>query len=137
MIVADTSAILALLDADDPHHGALLAAYDEDPDEWTLPWAVLPEIDHLLLRHVSAEAELLFLRDLAEGAFVVEWGVETDLARARAVCERYRDLGLGLVDGVVVAVAERLRARAIATLDLRHFGAIEIEGRPDLLPRNL
>jgi hypothetical protein len=42
-----------------------------------------------------------------------------------------------LVDAVVIATAERLRADAIATLDLRHFGAIKIAGSPRLLPRDL
>jgi hypothetical protein len=38
---------------------------------------------------------------------------------------------------VVIAVAERLGAEAIATLDLRHFAAVEIQGSPRLLPRDL
>jgi predicted nucleic acid-binding protein len=46
-------------------------------------------------------------------------------------------LELGLVDAVVVATAERLKAEAIATLDLRHFGAVAIKGNPRLLPRDL
>jgi hypothetical protein len=46
-------------------------------------------------------------------------------------------LRLGLVDGVVLAVAERLAAAAIATLDLRRFGAVSIKGQPRLLPRDL
>jgi len=46
-------------------------------------------------------------------------------------------LRLGLVDGVVISVAERLEAAAIATLDLRHFGAVEIRGRPALFSRDL
>jgi hypothetical protein len=41
------------------------------------------------------------------------------------------------VDAVVIATATRLEARAIATLDLRHFGAITIPGNPRLLPRDL
>ncbi len=41
-----------------------------------------------------------------------------------------------VVDAVVMAVAERLKARAIATLDLRHFGAVSIQGNPKLLPRH-
>jgi hypothetical protein len=41
------------------------------------------------------------------------------------------------VDGVVVAMAERLGAGAIATLDLRHFGALKIRGAPELYPRDL
>ena len=46
-------------------------------------------------------------------------------------------LSLGLVDGVVMAMAEKLQARAIATLDVRDFGAVELKGRPELWPRDL
>jgi hypothetical protein len=41
------------------------------------------------------------------------------------------------VDSVVIAVAARLRAEAIATLDLRHFGAVRLPGNPKLYPRDL
>jgi hypothetical protein len=47
-----------------------------------------------------------------------------------------RELRLGLVDGIVIAIAERVRARAIVTLDLRHFGAAA-SGRPKLLLRRV
>lgn len=136
MIVADTGAVLALIDADDQHHDALVALYEEDPGAWVLPWAVLPEVDYLLLTHVGADAERAFVRDLATGSYAVEWGEEADLARANELSNRYRGLKLGLVDATVVAVAERLRAGAIATLDLRHFGAVKIQGSPRLLPRD-
>lgn len=136
MIVADTGAILALIDADDRHHATLLRHFEHDP-HWILPWAILPEVDYLLAAHVGVEAEMAFLQDLAEGRYLVESGIPQDLARAHELCARYRDLRLGLVDGIVAAVAERLEAPAIATLDLRHFGAIEIRGRPKLLPRDL
>ena len=137
MIVADTGAILALIDADDRHHQALLDLFDEDPEAWVLPWAVLPEVDYLLLTHVSPKAELAFMRDVADARYAVEWGDDSDLVRARELCDRYRGLRLGLVDGLVMAMAERLRADAIATLDLRHFGAVEMRGTPRLFPRDL
>lgn len=129
--------MLALIDADDHHHSAIRDLYEADPDAWILPWAVLPEVDYLLLAHVSARAEEAFVADLASGLYGVEWGEEADLTRARELCTRYRALRLGLVDGVVVAITERLGAEAIATLDLRHFGALAIRGRPRLLPRDL
>ena len=137
MIVADTGALVALVDADDRHHGPLRRLFEEDPAAWVLPWAVLPEVDYLLVNHVGAEAAAAFLADLAAGAFAVEWGGEDDLERARSLNQRYSDLELGLVDGVVVAVCERLGAEAIATLDLRDFAAIDIAGSPRLLPRDL
>lgn len=136
MIVADTGAVVALVDADDRYHVRMRALFEADPDRWVIPWATLPEVDYLLATHVGAKAAATFLEDLVQGAFSVEWGDAGDLARASALDRKYRSLRMGLVDGVVIAVAERLRAEAIATLDLRHFGAVTIRGRPRLLPRD-
>ena len=136
MILADTSAMVALIDADDRHHDAVRALFEADPASWVVPWAVLPELDYLLGTHVGRKAQDAFLDDLAGGVFAIEWGQPCDLERATALHRRYRALRLGLVDGVILALAERVRARAIATLDVRHFGAVVIRGRPKLLPRD-
>ncbi len=48
MIVADTGAVVALVDADDRYHRPLRTHYERDPDAWVLPWAILPEVDYLL-----------------------------------------------------------------------------------------
>jgi uncharacterized protein len=134
VIVADTSAVVALIDADDRHHDAVRGIFEADPAAWVMPWAVLPEVDYLVRTHVGADAGDAFLLDLAEGSLRVEWGAEGDLRRAAGLGRRYRSLGLGLVDAVVMAVSERLGAEAIATLDRRHFGTVAIRGRPALLP---
>lgn len=137
MIVADTGAVIALVDADDRHHESIRQLFEQNPDEWVLPWAILPEVDYLLATRVGARAQSAFLDDLAAGAFAVEWGDQADVQRANSLCDQYADLKMGLVDGVVIGVAERLEATAIATLDLRHFGVVVIEGRPLLFPRDL
>ena len=137
MILADTGAVVALVDADDRHHRHLKQLFQSDPDLWLLPWAVLAEIDYLLANHLGLRAQEAFLDDLAATRYVVEWGEDSDLARARDLCRRYRSLRLGLVDAVVLAIAERLGVEAIATLDLRHFGAVALRGRPKLFPRDL
>jgi uncharacterized protein len=136
VIVADTSAVLALLDADDAWHDRILALYLETGDRWVLPWAILPEVDYLVARHGGPAPAAAFRSDLAEAAWLVEWGGGEDLAGARRILERYGDLELGLVDAVVMTIAERLGADAIVTLDLRHFGAVRLEGSPRLLPRD-
>jgi predicted nucleic acid-binding protein len=136
VIVADTGAILALLDRGDRHHQAVLELYEDRPDDWLLPWVILPEVDYLTASELGPRAEEAFLADLADGAFAVEHGKHEDIVRAHAIGRKYRALGLGLVDAVVIAVAERLRADAIATLDLRHFGGVKIAGSPRLLPRD-
>jgi len=136
MIVADTGAMIALFDRSDRHHDAVRLLYERDPDAWLLPWAVLPEIDYLVATHLGSRAEDLWLADVSSGAFAVEWGRQEDLEAAERLCRRYKTLRLGLVDAIVIATAERLRADAIATLDLKHFGAVSIKGKPRLLPRD-
>lgn len=136
MIVADSGALIALIDADDRHHAEMVALFEKDPSAWVLPWAILPEVDYLVLKHVGVGAEQAFVRDIANGAYSVEWGDERDIDRANELCAKHAKLELGLVDAVVMAIAERLRARAIATLDVRDFGAVKIVGSPKLLPRD-
>jgi predicted nucleic acid-binding protein len=128
---------VGLIDADDRHHRVLRQAYERNTTAWVLPWAVLPEVDYLLSAHVGHRAEEAFVADLSSGAWRVAWGDEADLARARELCVRYRALRLGLVDAVVMATAERLRASAVATLDVRHFGAVKLRGAPRVFPRDL
>ena len=136
MIVVDTGAMVALVDRNDRDHARLREIYDDDPHAWLLPWAILPEVDYLIGTELGATAQDAWLADLADGAFGIEWGREEDLAAAHRLHARYGALRLGLVDALVIATAERLKADAIATLDLRHFGAVAIKGAPRLLPRD-
>ena len=137
MIVADTGAIIALIDRNDHHHRSLAKLYEQTAAEWMLPWAILPEIDYLLARHVGARAHDAFLEDLAENAFNVAWGEDDHLIAAHRLLHAHRALRMGLVDAIVITTAIRYKARAIATLDLRHFAAIAIPGNPALFPRDL
>lgn len=137
MIVADTSAILALLDRRAQDHAAIRDAYEKRPGEWVLPWAILPELDYLVAARLGTAVATALREDLAGGRFMIEWGSLADLRRAEELNAIYRSLRLGLVDGVVMAVAERLHARAIATVDLRDFGAVSLDGQPQLWPRDL
>jgi uncharacterized protein len=136
MIVVDTGAVIALIDSADRHHQTFRGLFEENGDEWRLPWAILPEVDYLLATHVGARAHEAFLADLSEGAYTVLWGSDADLEDAHRLMRRYRSLRMGLVDAVVMAAAARSRASAIATLDLRHFGAVSLPGSPKLLPRD-
>lgn len=135
MIVADTGAIVALLDRDDAHHEEMRDLYAEDPGAWLLPWAILPEVDYLVARELGSAAQRAWFDDLASGAFEIEWGSAADATAARAIESRHAALSMGLVDAVVMATAERLHAD-IATFDLRHFGAVRLAHAPRLLPRD-
>jgi uncharacterized protein len=138
MIVVDTGVLVALIDRNETHHDSVRALLDSpDAEPWVIPWAVLPEVDYLVARHLGGRAYQLWLDDLADGLYDVHWGTDVDLDRARAILKKHKALNLGLVDAVVMATAEHLGASAIATLDLRHFGAVKLRGSPRLLPRDL
>lgn len=53
----------------------------------------------------------------------------TDIVRALEFDAKFKDLGLGLVDGTVAAVAERRQVYRLLTTDRRHFGAIRVGQR--------
>jgi predicted nucleic acid-binding protein len=137
VIVADTGAVIALMDSDDQHHRTLRDLFETDPNLWVLPWAILPEVDYLASTRLGGAAARAFRADLADGLFNVEWNRGSDLQRAVELDKRYLDLSLGLVDTVVMTIAERLEAQAIVTLDLRDFASVELVGRPELWPRDL
>jgi len=137
MTVADTGAVVALIDRDDRHHRALRKAFESDPGAWILPWAILPEVDHIVASRLGETVARAFRADVASGAYAVEWDGAADIPRALELDTRYADLAFGLVDSVVMAMAERLGAEVIATLDLRDFAAVELKGKPGLWPRDL
>ena len=137
MIVADTSGVLALLDFDSPSHVPVREVFQTHRREWVLPWAILPELDYMVSKKGGPAAAQAVCADLVEGRYMIEWGEPSDLHRAFELGGTYHDLSLGLVDGVVMAVAERLEARAIVTLDLRDFGSVTLKGRPEIWPRDL
>jgi predicted nucleic acid-binding protein len=134
VIVADTSAIVALIHKADAAHEAVLALYQDDPNRWVLPWAIVAEVAYLIGRYGGPRVEQVFLDDLAAANYDVDWGQPGDLRRAAELNRQHPSLELGLVDTVVMAMAERLKAEAIATLDRRHFGAVTLRGAPALVP---
>lgn len=136
MNVVDTSAMVALIDASDTYHRTVRTIYEDDPGLWILPWAILPEVDYIVTTRIGADPAAAFRHDLANGSLLVERGTSEDFTRAVELNEQYRDLSLGLVDAIVAATAERLRASAIVTLDLRDFAPLKLKGAPLLLPRD-
>jgi hypothetical protein len=72
----------------------------------------------------------LFLADLARGAFTYAPPTLDQLLRAMEIDRQYADLGVGLVDGSIVALAERLGIQRVATRDVRHFSVLRLpDGR--------
>ena len=85
---------------------------------------MIAEVAHLVGTRLGARAEVRLVEDFATGTFIAEPVAPSDWQRIAELVWQYRDLGLGTTDASVVAAAERLRLREVATLDLRHFGVV-------------
>jgi hypothetical protein len=88
------------------------------------PQTVVVEVAYFLGRMIGPHAEVAFARSISSGQLVVEPVVDSDWPRVAELVERYDDMPLGIVDASVVAVAERLGVRRIASLDHRHLGVV-------------
>lgn len=139
MIVVDTSAILAYMNAADTHHASVSAWLEAEQRELATTPLIVAEADHLAGAGGGPAAQAALRADLAAGAYLVEWWPGAITAAVR-VAERYADTGLGLADASLVVLAERLETTSIATLDERHFRAVRPLTGGDafrLLPRDL
>jgi predicted nucleic acid-binding protein len=117
----DTSAVLAAVDRADPWHEAVFVAFAAERSTLVLPIVTLPEIAHLLtVRHGSGKAAGVMER-LVRGPWPVTGLEAVDLHRATEIMGRYADSRIGFVDSAIAALAERLGAVRIYTLDRRDF----------------
>lgn len=121
--IADAGPLYAAANGDDPDHEASLAALDRPDIHYVIPTLVVAEVTYFIATRLGAKAEARFLQSL-EG-LDVEAPALGDWSRMAELVERYSDFPLGGTDASVIAIAERLKARTIITLDRRHFGAVK------------
>jgi predicted nucleic acid-binding protein len=133
-LICDTGALLDYLVETAADHQRFRDAIDGARTRY-VPGLVLAEVDYFLRDERAAMGA--FMADLARGAFTYAPPSLEQLARAMKIDERFSDLGLGLVDASIVALAESVAVRRLATRDVRHFAAVRLrDGSPfDLVVR--
>ena len=125
MIVVDTGVILAVADGADADHDRcdeLLAGYSGR--KLLVPVTVIVESSWLIEDRLGPVAEAAFLRSFPASELTRVDLSEPDWERVVELIETYADLGLGLVDASIVAVAERLEITTLATLNHRDFTVV-------------
>ena len=118
-ILLDTSAIVAAADRADLNHAAALAWFRRADEPLLLGALNLSELDTLLQRELGAVATLALVRSITGGAIRLVAPTEADLTRAASLLEEVGEHRPRLTDAVLVAIAERLGVRRIATFDRR------------------
>ncbi len=131
MIVADTSAIFALLNKRDQHHKTMHALFQNEQRIF-IPVTVMAEIAYLVEEKLGPRAIGPLLEDIEAQKFLLEYEPK-DIPRIRELALKYADLPLGFCDASVIAMAER-RGGRVATVD-QHFEIVKAKKPLTLLPQ--
>jgi predicted nucleic acid-binding protein len=134
LAVVDAGPLYAAADTDDRDHRPSRAVLERSDLHLIVPALVVAEATYFVGRQLGAAAESQFLRGI--GGLDVEGTTREDFTRMAELVDRYADFPLGGTDASVVALAERLDAPIVVTLDRRHFAALTPRHRPafELLP---
>ena len=132
--VVDAGPLYAAIDTDDQDHTRSRAVLERSDLQLVIPALVVAEVTYIVGRRLGSDVEARFLGGLA--SFDVEGPAPEDWPRIAELVEQYRAFPLGGTDASVVALAERLDATLVITLDHRHFAAVKPRHRTafELLP---
>jgi len=127
-VIIDSGILYALYDAKDEWHERaknLVVEAHSRREQFVIPAPVFVEIDYLASgRHGMQNLTSKVLEDVARGAYRVAELTLFEYRRVAVLIEQYADADLGFVDAAVVAIAERLNERVIATTDRRDFSIV-------------
>jgi predicted nucleic acid-binding protein len=125
--LADTGAILALLDRDDRWHDACLEVFRHLPLPLMTSTAVLTELFHLVRRsRMEIETAWTFLRS---DTVILAPIYTAELSEIHALMSRYWDRPMDFADATLVHLAKREKIATIFTIDHSDFETYRIEGK--------
>jgi predicted nucleic acid-binding protein len=124
MLLVDTGVIFAVADDAEADHAACEQLLASHPGPLLVPTPVVVEAAWLIESRLGPAAEVTFLRSVTGGELTRVDLTDADWGRCVELVETYADLGLGLVDASVVAVAEARGISTIATLNTRDFHVV-------------
>lgn len=122
IVIADSGALLAAMNAADPDHAECSAVLRAPEHLIVIPALCVAEVAYLAERELGTEVEAAFVESLAE--FDVPAPEPDDWPRVADLVRQYAGFPLGTTDASIVALAERLDTDTLLTLDRRHFRAI-------------
>jgi predicted nucleic acid-binding protein len=122
LAVVDAGPLYAAADVDDEDHAACVEVLSRGDLRLVVPALAVAEATYFVGRRLGAAAEATFLRGV--GTLDVEAPAPQDFSRMAELVEQYANFPLGGTDASLVALAERIGARTLVTLDRRHFSAL-------------
>ena len=125
-MIVDTSALYAFYDRRDRNHDQVVRVIMECTASLVVSPLVIAELDYLVLSRLGTNAEIEVLGELSGGAWELPTFGLNDLQRSLEIVRAYRDAKIGITAASNVALAERLGAERIATLDRRHYSFLRL-----------
>ena len=130
-LIADTGGLLRAL-ARKPNGKPSFPEYESALTSASLvvvPGLVLAEVDYFLTDERAAMRKLIGEIFDPATRYEYELPLPADVVRALEFDAKFREIGLGLVDGTVAAVAERRKIYRVLTTDRRDFSAVRVGPR--------
>ena len=127
IIVADTSALFAGFDADQPEQPDVAAIMETET--LAISPLVLTELDHLVHRELGFAAAMQVVDTLigrmGEGQYRLAALKPGDIAAAQGIRAQYGAMRLDLADAVGVILADRYKTDRILTLDQHAYRSLK------------
>lgn len=123
-ILLDASIVLAAADRADLNHPTALAWFGRVDEPLLLGALTLAELDVVLQRELGVTATVGLVRSITDGAIRLVPPTHDDLRRAVELLDAAAEHRPRLADALVVAAAERLGIRRIATFDRRPIAVL-------------
>ncbi len=123
-VLLDTSLILAAADTADLNHRAAAAWFARVEEPLLVGALTLAEVDHVLQRELGPAASAAVVEAIVQGAIRLVAPTEADLSRASELMVEAAEHRPRLAEAVLVATAERLGVRRIATFDRRPIAVL-------------
>ena len=121
-VVVDTGPLLAAALKRDPAHALAAALIAFGGRDLLIPDPVVAECEGFLRQRDAHEGARRLLAALVDGIWVRVPLTPSLFAQADAIDKQYQDIGLGLVDASVMAIAAATKS-SILTFDFRDFRA--------------
>lgn len=118
-ILLDASVVVAAADRADLNHAAAMSWFARADEPLLLGALALGDLDSLLQRELGADATLALVRAITSGAIRLVPPTDGDLERAAELLDQAAEHLPRLADALMVAAAERIGVRRIATFDRR------------------
>lgn len=123
-VLLDTGIVYAYYDQSDAWHARARRFVEGEQGGLILPSPVIPEVDHLIGHRLGTRCRGVFYAGIVEGYYLVADLPRDGYRRVADLNRQFDNLDLSFVDAAVVALAETLGVKRIATTDRRHFGSL-------------